>query len=123
LQANRGRKPRSAHLRSKRNKHGSVFDIAWRKAVFERDKWTCRRCGVKGGRLQAHHIKPYKGYPHLRYLLGNGKTLCIECHKKTATYGWKSYHRRRAKIAEERIALVEAQPTLFEKKPEQMELP
>ena len=32
---------------------------------------VCRGCGAKG-RLQAHHIKPYKAYPELRHVLSNG---------------------------------------------------
>lgn len=58
----------------------------WTKAVFERDDYVCQECGQKGYKLQAHHIKPYASYPELRWKLNNGKTLCIECHKKTDTY-------------------------------------
>lgn len=54
---------------------------AWRKAVFDRDGYTCRNCGDKtGGNLNAHHIKPYKDYPELRYDVSNGITLCEQCH-------------------------------------------
>jgi 5-methylcytosine-specific restriction endonuclease McrA len=59
----------------------------WRKAVFERDDYTCQRCKVRGGILHADHIKPYAKYPQLRYDLGNGRTLCLDCHKKTPTWG------------------------------------
>lgn len=90
LKANRGIKPRTYHLRV-RDKHGSALDRDWRKAVFERDDYTCQACFVKGGRLQAHHIKPYKAFPELRHELSNGQTLCVECHKKTDTYGWTNY--------------------------------
>lgn len=56
---------------------------AWRKAVFERDNYTCQMCGDrKGGNLNAHHIKPYKDYPDLRYEISNGTTLCKQCHIK-----------------------------------------
>lgn len=56
---------------------------AWRKSVFERDGYTCRICGDdKGGNLNAHHIKPYRDYPELRYEVSNGVTLCEACHIK-----------------------------------------
>lgn len=31
----------------------------WRKAVFERDNYTCQLCFIRGGDLQADHIKPW----------------------------------------------------------------
>jgi hypothetical protein len=55
--------------------------VAWRKAVYERDKHTCQKCGERGGRLNAHHIKPYAIYVDLRYSVPNGITLCESCHK------------------------------------------
>ncbi len=90
LVANRGTKPRTYHLRH-RDKHGNAADVDWRKAVFARDSYTCRECGAKGGRLHAHHVKPYKAFPKLRHVLDNGLTLCVPCHKKTDTYGWANY--------------------------------
>lgn len=54
----------------------------WRKNVFERDDYTCRHCGEKGCRLNAHHILSYANFPELRYELENGITLCEDCHKK-----------------------------------------
>ena len=60
----------------------------WRKAVFERDKYTCIWCGdKKGGNLNADHIKPFALYPELRFAIDNGRTLCVNCHKTTETYG------------------------------------
>jgi HNH endonuclease len=63
--------------------------IAWRRAVFERDNYTCVFCGIRGVELQADHIKPYSLYPDLRVELSNGRTLCKPCHKSTPTYGGK----------------------------------
>ena len=60
----------------------------WRKAVFERDNYTCTICGDdKGGNLEADHIKPWALYPELRYAIDNGRTLCHNCHQQTDTYG------------------------------------
>lgn len=58
----------------------------WRKAVFERDIYTCQSCGQVGGRLNADHIKPFSKHPDLRLDVDNGRTLCVSCHKSTDTY-------------------------------------
>jgi len=68
----------------------------WRSDVFTRDDFICQVCGVKGGRLNAHHIKSF--YTIIQYYeittyeealecdelwnINNGITLCVECHKK-----------------------------------------
>lgn len=54
----------------------------WRKQVFDRDLYTCKKCGQIGGNLNAHHIKEFAKYPKLRYEVNNGITLCESCHKK-----------------------------------------
>lgn len=58
----------------------------WRQEVFERDLYSCRSCGEKGGKLEAHHIKSFAEYPEHRFVVGNGLTLCVNCHKDV-TYG------------------------------------
>lgn len=58
----------------------------WRRLVFKRDNYTCQICGVRGGKLNADHIKAWALYPKLRYKLSNGRTLCVPCHKKTDNF-------------------------------------
>jgi len=69
----------------------------WRKAVFERDNYTCQWCkdrNYKGREktliLYAHHIKSFSDYPELRFEVDNGLTLCKKCHLKTNNYGWRT---------------------------------
>jgi len=63
---------------------------SWRRTVFIRDEFTCQQCGKKHIYITAHHIKPQVLYPDLIFDLSNGITLCIDCHKKTKTYGYKT---------------------------------
>jgi hypothetical protein len=61
----------------------------WREAVFERDRYTCVWCGIKGGELHPDHIKPFAYFPELRFAIDNGRTLCANCHRTTDTWGFK----------------------------------
>lgn len=61
----------------------SLETTTWRKAVFNRDDYTCQMCGVRGTYLEADHIKPWAYFPHLRHELSNGRTLCRKCHDGT----------------------------------------
>jgi len=54
---------------------------AWRKSVFNRDKYTCQECGQIGGKLNAHHKAPYSLFAFLQYDVNNGLTVCEPCHK------------------------------------------
>lgn len=62
----------------------------WRTAVYERDKYTCQKCGKVGGVLNAHHIKPFSRYPDQRLNIENGITLCKGCHKLAHERGFKN---------------------------------
>lgn len=66
-------------------RHSIEFKL-WRESIFKRDNWTCQDCGVRGGKLHPHHIKPFATHPELRFELSNGRTLCVDCHKKTDSY-------------------------------------
>jgi hypothetical protein len=62
----------------------------WRKAVFERDNYTCQMCLLRSRRgqqiyLHPHHIKLFSKYPKFRFEVSNGLTLCSNCHKKIHT--------------------------------------
>ena len=74
--------PQNQRLRS------SAQYAAWRKVIFQRDRYTCKLCGQHGGKLNAHHLKKWSEYPELRFEAGNGITLCETCHKMQ--------HKRRA---------------------------
>jgi hypothetical protein len=52
----------------------------WRKSVFEKDDYTCVKCGVRGGWLEADHIIPFVLSKEKRYEVSNGQTLCRPCH-------------------------------------------
>lgn len=76
------------HLRIKRSSQYKQ----WRMKVFVRDKFSCVECGARSGEgkhvtLNADHIKPFSLFPELRFDISNGRTLCVECHKKTDTFG------------------------------------
>lgn len=58
----------------------------WRTRVFERDDYTCQMCSVRGGKLEADHIKQFAFYPDVRFDVDNGRTLCHDCHIKTPTF-------------------------------------
>lgn len=74
---------------------------AWRFSVFERDNYTCKHCGKRGGTLHADHITPMakiltvakvKTLEEAEALtilwdVKNGRTLCVRCHRQTPSYG------------------------------------
>src|SRR5690554_1425727 len=68
----------------------------WRKRVYERDSYTCVKCGDdKGGNLQAHHIYNYSEHIDLRTDIDNGVTLCKNCHTEFhLMYGFTRNNRR-----------------------------
>lgn len=81
---------------------GALASEEWRKAVFERDNYTCIECGKTKIFLEADHIKPFAlivAENNIKTLkealsceelwdINNGRTLCRECHRKTSTHGY-----------------------------------
>jgi 5-methylcytosine-specific restriction endonuclease McrA len=79
----------------------------WRKAVFERDNYTCQECGKRGSKIEAHHVNPFavllteflQCYSQFSPVedketlarlattwapfwdVNNGRTLCKGCHE------------------------------------------
>lgn len=73
--------------------HKSMEYKLWRKAVYERDNYTCIWGGKEhGSKLHADHIKPFSLFPELRFAIDNGRTLCADCHRKTDTFGYNVNH-------------------------------
>lgn len=79
--------------------------VTWRKRVFERDSYTCQKCGLRG-RLNADHIIPFstilswEGIQNIddarscEFLwdIENGRTLCESCHKASPTTKLRELH-------------------------------
>ena len=79
----------------------------WRQKVFQRDKYICQECGYKKGHiLEADHLTPFRVILEKNKIttfikaqnckelwnIKNGRTLCKPCHKKTETWGRKSFN-------------------------------
>lgn len=62
-----------------RLRHSSEYR-QWNRAVMERDDFTCQICEKRGGKLHAHHLQEWANFPEFRYVVGNGITLCKQCH-------------------------------------------
>lgn len=66
---------------SRRRSRGNAHQ-KWANQVIARDAATCQHCGAAGVELHAHHVKPFKTNPELRFEVSNGVTLCYACHWK-----------------------------------------
>jgi hypothetical protein len=52
----------------------------WRRKVLEKANYICEICDLKAN--NAHHLKPIKQFPKLRFDPENGMALCPRCHRK-----------------------------------------
>lgn len=60
----------------------------WRKKVIGRDGYICRLCGKEEKeKIHVDHIRPVALFLESIYDESNGRVLCVDCHKKTPTYG------------------------------------
>lgn len=62
----------------------------WSLQVRTRDGNKCVKCSSTH-KLHAHHIKPWKTHPELRYEISNGMTLCAICHQKEHGFKFKEW--------------------------------
>jgi hypothetical protein len=74
----------------------STFYKRWRTSIFQRDNFICTHCGIRGGKLHAHHIKFFSVILdeynittleeaeacEALWNISNGITLCQKGHKK-----------------------------------------
>lgn len=69
-------------ITDQRNKDRNTLEQRqWRKAIFQRDNYTCILCGGRGGNLIADHYPyPFYKYPNKRLDLNNGRTICEKCN-------------------------------------------
>lgn len=98
-----------------KNLRRNQFYERWRKSIFERDDYTCQKCGKRGCYLEAHHKNPFvkilnsflktnynldvgKDKEQLYRLaikykpffdISNGITYCTDCHIKMDKYRGK----------------------------------
>lgn len=75
----------------------------WRTAVFQRDCFKCTQCSDATNAINADHIKKFSTILKIHKIssieaalaceelwdISNGRTLCVDCHKQTPTYGNK----------------------------------
>lgn len=103
---------------------------AYRTKVFERDNYTCRKCGKYGGKLQCHHIKSFAYYLNKYNLrtqedllnckplwnLRNGLTLCIPCHKETDNYLSRNHFNKiQQELEQENMVFIQRVKLFFKK--------
>lgn len=71
--------------RSDRRSIDSTAYKEWRRAIFERDHFTCLVCGKVGGYKVAHHLDGWGWCTEKRFDADNGVTLCGSpgaCHSQ-----------------------------------------
>ena len=99
---------KSSNWRGGKTKLGQIIrscseNRKWIKKVLERDNYTCKICNKRGGDLHVDHIFKFswiidllniktiddaRKYGNVLWDINNGRTLCVDCHRKTDTYGY-----------------------------------
>ena len=74
------KKEKTKEERLKDRKYNQYHE--WRKNVYERDNYECRKCGVNNKTLNSHHIINYSDNKEKRLDINNGITLCKNCHSE-----------------------------------------
>lgn len=102
----------------------------WRLKVFTRDSFTCVECSNSGIKLNADHIKPFSfivrknSIQSLREAINceelwdikNGRTLCVDCHRKTDTFAGKAVkYQEKLQVAFKRQVLDKTNAQLLSK--------
>jgi len=76
----------------------------WRATIYKRDNYICQICHQVGGKLEADHITPLSVIIREKNInscqiarnckeiwdTNNGRTLCVDCHRATPTWGYHS---------------------------------
>lgn len=88
----KGKTRRNPELRDHHN-HNLRYRT-WRDKVFKRDNYTCQVSGEQSRKgnpvyLEAHHIKSWSKFPHLRFKVDNGITLSKAIHLLIRKMGLK----------------------------------
>ena len=71
-----------SQLAKKQERNDSAYQD-WRMNVWKRDRFKCKISDKNcNGRLEAHHILPWRDFVELRYEINNGITLCHAHHPR-----------------------------------------
>jgi len=60
--------------------HERKEEKLWGFLVRDRANYKCENCNAANDKLHAHHIKPKKQFPSMRFDVDNGILLCVDCH-------------------------------------------
>ena len=71
-----------------KNRNSAEYKM-WCKTVLENSNKMCAICS-KVKNLRVHHIKSWRNYRELRFVVSNGQILCHKCHTETNNYGGRS---------------------------------
>jgi len=75
----------SEEEREKQKRHARRYPgyNDFRRKVYERDNYTCLKCGNESnGNLVVHHLNGFHWDEDSRTEVDNGATLCTDCHKE-----------------------------------------